>query len=91
MVRDELLMIECEMVLMPYNYIMDKFIRSKLPFDLKESVVIIDEAHNIVSIHFLLNLGFLLLGKHVDRSDIESSAPYSDRDKRTPSSQRCSS
>lgn len=42
-------MIECQLVLMPYNYLMDPFIRQTLPFDLTECTVIIDEAHNIDS------------------------------------------
>lgn len=47
--RDEAIMIECQLVLMPYNYLMDPFIRQTLPFDLTECTVIIDEAHNIDS------------------------------------------
>ena len=43
-------MIESELLLMPYNYIMDYHIRSRLNLDLQECVVIIDEAHNIVRI-----------------------------------------
>ena len=43
-----MIMIESQLVLMPYNYIMDRYIRKKLPFDLHHCVVIIDEAHNIV-------------------------------------------
>lgn len=46
--RDDMIMIESQLVLMPYNYIMDRYIRKKLPFDLHHCVVIIDEAHNIV-------------------------------------------
>ena len=45
-----MIMIESQLVLMPYNYIMDRYIREKLPFDLHHCVVIIDEAHNIVRI-----------------------------------------
>ena len=48
MARHEVSMIESELLLMPYNYIMDYHIRSRLNLDLQESVVIIDEAHNIV-------------------------------------------
>ena len=47
--REEAIMIECQLVLMPYNYLMDPFIRQTLPFDLTECTVIIDEAHNIDS------------------------------------------
>lgn len=46
--RDSLIMIESQLVLMPYNYVMDAYIRGMLPFDLAHCVVIIDEAHNIV-------------------------------------------
>ena len=46
--RHEVSMIESELLLMPYNYIMDYHIRSRLNLDLQECVVIIDEAHNIV-------------------------------------------
>lgn len=41
-------MIEAEVLLMPYNYIMDSTIRHTLDFDYHDCVVIIDEAHNIV-------------------------------------------
>ena len=41
-------MIESQLVLMPYNYVMDEYIRGMLTFDLAHCVVIIDEAHNIV-------------------------------------------
>lgn len=41
-------MIESELLLMPYNYLMDYHIRSRLNLDFHENVVIIDEAHNIV-------------------------------------------
>ena len=48
--RHEVSMIESELLLMPYNYIMDYHIRSRLNLALQECVVIIDEAHNIVRI-----------------------------------------
>lgn len=46
--RDIVTMIESEVLLMPYNYIMDHKIRELLPFDENRCVLIIDEAHNIV-------------------------------------------
>lgn len=41
-------MIEAEVLLMPYNYMMDSKIRKTLNFDCTNCVLIIDEAHNIV-------------------------------------------
>ena len=46
--RDIEITLHSQVVLLPYNYIMDPFIRSTLPFDMRECTVIIDEAHNIV-------------------------------------------
>ena len=46
--RDTVTMIESEVLLMPYNYMMDQLIRETLPFDRTNCVLIIDEAHNIV-------------------------------------------
>lgn len=34
---------------MPYNYLIDKKLRRGMNLDLKNSIVIIDEAHNICS------------------------------------------
>ncbi|KAL0491908.1 Fanconi anemia group J protein [Acrasis kona] len=38
---------KAELVLCPYNYLVDPMIRKAIPIDLKDQVVIIDEAHNI--------------------------------------------
>ena len=46
--RDTVAMIEAEVLLMPYNYMMDSKIRKTLNFDCTNCVLIIDEAHNIV-------------------------------------------
>ena len=46
--RDTVAMIEAEVLLMPYNYMMDSRIRKTLNFDCTNCVLIIDEAHNIV-------------------------------------------
>lgn len=46
--RDTVTMIEAQMLLMPYNYMMDPYIRNKLNVDFTDCVLIIDEAHNIV-------------------------------------------
>jgi fanconi anemia group J protein homolog len=48
--RDTEITLRSQVVFLPYNYIMDPFIRSTLPFDMKECTVIIDEAHNIVGV-----------------------------------------
>ena len=36
-----------DIVLMPYNYVSDARIRSRLDINLKQDILIIDEAHNI--------------------------------------------
>ncbi|XP_069082547.1 Fanconi anemia group J protein isoform X2 [Pleurodeles waltl] len=41
------LMIEADIVFCPYNYLMDPQIRESMEIDLKDQVVILDEAHNI--------------------------------------------
>ena len=69
--RSEQISIESQLVLMPYNYIMDPFIRKTMPFDLNECTLIIDEAHNIVgwsSVKFLFMYKLLnkLIGWLVD-------------------------
>lgn len=48
-------MIESQVLLMPYNYIMDPMIRKTLPFDSTDCVLIIDEAHNIVLVLVIVN------------------------------------
>lgn len=53
--RHENVSIQSQMVLVPYNYIMDPFIRKTMPFDLHECTLIIDEAHNIVSAFIIID------------------------------------
>ena len=38
---------KADIVLMPYNYIVDGRIRDRLKIDLRDDILIIDEAHNI--------------------------------------------
>eukprot|EP00178_Gracilaria_changii_P009709 TRINITY_DN281_c0_g1_i1.p1 TRINITY_DN281_c0_g1~~TRINITY_DN281_c0_g1_i1.p1 ORF type:complete len:1089 (-),score=141.80 TRINITY_DN281_c0_g1_i1:4326-7592(-) len=40
----------CEILFIPYNYLLDKTIRSTLEIDWSNDIVIIDEAHNLESI-----------------------------------------
>ncbi|XP_043286504.1 Fanconi anemia group J protein homolog [Venturia canescens] len=44
------LMAEADIVFCPYNYIIDPVIRENMQIDLKGSIVILDEAHNIENI-----------------------------------------
>jgi Rad3-related DNA helicase len=37
-----------EVILMPYNYIIDPAVRKSLGISLEKAVIIIDEAHNLV-------------------------------------------
>ena len=41
---------KADIVLMPYNYIVDIQIRKRIGLDLKNTVLIIDEAHNISAV-----------------------------------------
>ena len=41
---------DAELVLLPYNYLIDPSIRDRMNINLTNSVVIIDEAHNIDSV-----------------------------------------
>ncbi|KAL0215129.1 hypothetical protein P9112_007313 [Eukaryota sp. TZLM1-RC] len=38
---------EADVILMPYNYLLSSSARNQLKFDLKNSIIILDEAHNI--------------------------------------------
>ena len=37
----------CDMLLMPYNYLIDEEIRDKTKVNYRNAIIIIDEAHNI--------------------------------------------
>jgi len=39
-----------QLILMPYQYILDSTIQHRLELDLKNSIIIFDEAHNIESV-----------------------------------------
>ncbi|EKG04513.1 helicase, putative [Trypanosoma cruzi] len=41
---------EADIVFLPYNYVFDLSIRKQLPFNLKGSILIVDEAHNLPSV-----------------------------------------
>ncbi|KAG8347629.1 putative helicase [Trypanosoma vivax] len=50
---------ESSIIFLPYNYIFDSTLRRQLPFDLKDCVLIVDEAHNLPSVlgsSFCVNL-----------------------------------
>ncbi|XP_051174055.1 Fanconi anemia group J protein homolog isoform X2 [Leptopilina boulardi] len=44
------LMLEAEIIFCPYNYIIDPQIRETMQLDLKDQIIILDEAHNIEDI-----------------------------------------
>ncbi|KAH9598921.1 DEAD2 [Trypanosoma melophagium] len=41
---------EADIVFLPYNYMFDLSLRKQLPFEVKKSILIVDEAHNLPSI-----------------------------------------
>lgn len=41
---------EADLVLMPYNYLLDPSIRRQMKLDLNNCVIILDEAHNVENI-----------------------------------------
>lgn len=41
---------EADVVLMPYNYVLDPSLHKQLPFDLAHCILIVDEAHNLPSV-----------------------------------------
>ena len=47
LMRDEAQQKRAELVLMPYNYVIDPSIRDTLHIDWGRAVVILDEAHNL--------------------------------------------
>ena len=47
--RTKVKMANCDLVFMPYNYIFLKEIRESLYINLKDSILVIDEAHNVIS------------------------------------------
>ena len=47
--RMKIKMAKCDLVFMPYNYIFLKEIRESMDIDLKKSILVIDEAHNVVN------------------------------------------
>ena len=47
--RMKVKMAKCDLVFMPYNYIFLKEIRESMDIDLKKSILVIDEAHNVVN------------------------------------------
>jgi Fanconi anemia group J protein len=38
---------DAEIVFCPYSYLLDPFIRKRMDIDLTDSIIILDEAHNI--------------------------------------------
>jgi len=47
--RMKVKMANCDLVFMPYNYIFLKEIRESMEIDLKKSILVLDEAHNVVN------------------------------------------
>ena len=47
--RTKVKMANCDLVFMPYNYIFLKEIRESLYINLKDAILVIDEAHNVIS------------------------------------------
>ena len=47
--RTKVKMANCDLIFMPYNYIFLKEIRESMDVDLKKSILVIDEAHNVVN------------------------------------------
>ncbi|KPI87719.1 putative helicase [Leptomonas seymouri] len=41
---------DADIVLMPYNYVLDPSLKKQLPFDLAQCILIVDEAHNLPSV-----------------------------------------
>ncbi|KPA80696.1 putative helicase [Leptomonas pyrrhocoris] len=41
---------DADLVLMPYNYVLDPSLHKQLPFDLAHCILIVDEAHNLPSV-----------------------------------------
>lgn len=41
---------DADVVLMPYNYVLDPSLHRQLPFDLAQCILIVDEAHNLPSV-----------------------------------------
>jgi Rad3-related DNA helicase len=42
--------LDADIILLPYNYIIDSTARKAMNIDLSNSIVIFDEAHNLVSV-----------------------------------------
>lgn len=42
--------VEADIIFMPYNYVLDPSLRKQLPFELRNAVLIVDEAHNLPSV-----------------------------------------
>ena len=47
--RTKVKMANCDLVFMPYNYIFLKEIRESMDIELKKSILVLDEAHNVVN------------------------------------------
>lgn len=40
---------QCDLAIIPYNYLIDKTLRDQVELSLKDSIIIFDEGHNIES------------------------------------------
>ena len=61
---------DADIIFLPYNYLVDKHSRESQKVDVKNAILIFDEAHNLVYRRKGVDaLGFIPIGKFLWRSD----------------------